>query len=136
MSDFDELIDYLIEVIGEVIEKIPNEELVENVQDTIQSVWDKLSNSEYEIDEEHKEILIDKLADALNLSPDVVSDHIDIITHADSASFEDLTTEKVSEVSLADNKTWDGEFTSAGCWDECIASVDDPSKRLTCGYHC
>ena len=136
MSDFDEIIDFFTQIIGEAIEKVPDVgEIGDNLQDTIQSVWDKFSSSEFEIDDEHKEILIGKLAEAMNLSPEVVSEQLEAISNVSSSSFDDQTAEKVTDVVMENDQKWDGSFTSAGCWDECKVSVGDPGKRMVCGYY-
>lgn len=133
MSDFDEFIDFITDVIDEAIDNVPEDtELTEHVQDTLNIVFDKLSDSQFELDNEHKEILIEKLADALNLSTGEVSEQLETISAINDGSFSDLTADGVSEGSKSGK--WNGEFGSAGCWDECYATTKDHGKRLSCGY--
>ncbi len=133
MSDFDEFIDFITDVIDEAIDNVPEDaELTEHVQDTLNIVFDKLSDSQFELDNEHKEILIEKLADALNLSTGEVSEQLETISAINDGSFSDLTADGVSEG--AKSGQWNGEFGSAGCWDECYATTKDHGKRLSCGY--
>jgi len=136
MSDFDDLFEHLTDIIGEAIDKIPNgSEIVENIQNSIHFVLDKLNDASIELDDEHRDVLISKLAEALNTSPESISENLDTITLS-SESFADKVTENVTDVPIDDSsKAWDGSFQSAGCWDECIASVGEASKRLVCGYH-
>lgn len=131
MSDIDDFLD----LIGELIDKLPNgEEIVDNIQDSIQSIWDKLNDSNIELDDEHKELLINKLAETWGESPDVVAKNWDVIT-SNAPEFVDNTKDKVTDVDISDSfKQWKGEFTD-GCWDVCVASIGEGSKRMTCGYY-
>lgn len=133
MSDFDEFIDFITDVIGEAIDNIPaDEELSEHVQDTLNVVLDRLSDSQFELDEEHEEIIINYLADALNISTEEVSEQLETISSISDSSFDDVTAEGVAAGENAGK--WNGEFGSAGCWDECYATTKDHGKRLSCGY--
>lgn len=135
MSDFDELIDFLTDAIGQVVDNIPNgDDIIDHVQDSIQSVLEKLDDMNVDIDDENKEIIVNKLAEALNVSPEMVSDSIATISQADSTSFADNVSDNVSDIEISTDKTWKGDFQGI-CWDECLASVKDPGKRMTCGYY-
>ena len=106
---------------------------LDSIESTISTYLEELNNVGVDFDDTHRDILLSKIADILNVSQDVIDDNISIIQ--DSSSMGTLPMSDFGDVQVDDNHTWNGEFTSAGCWDECKVSVGDAGKRLTCGYN-
>jgi len=135
MTDFNDFIDYLENVIGNAISNIPNGEgIADHVHETMQFVMDQVTNSEFELDDEHKAKLIEQLADAMNLSQDEVSEQLGTISKVGSSSFKDSTMDDVTD--LDTKKLWNGDFTSnPPCWIVCENATGHAYKRMTCGYN-
>lgn len=137
IMDFDDLLNSLTELLGHLVENLPEGvNLMEEAQDKFEEILGLISSSDIELNDDQKSEIVSKIADAINATPESVSENLDTIMKTSSTSFADQTVDKVTGIPTNEvTKGQDISFTSIGCWDECIATVDEAGKRLTCGYH-
>lgn len=134
MADFEDLIDSFVDLLSGI--NLPEgDELMENVHNTLNSLINKISDAHIGLSDEQTTMIVEKFAEAFHLPEDTVSSNLDAIIHTNSESLADKVSDKVSEIPIAKENSGSAISFTGNCWDECIASVQDAGKRLTCGYH-
>lgn len=149
----EDLFDQLINAVSEHLSGITDCGALDNlmeqssslINDSIANLDDNISN----LDESSFNEIVSHVIDSLGIEASSAAENISVAAGIDSTSFlGNVGEEAFSNIDLgitenldgsetigAENKSgWQGQFTG-NCWDECQASVQDPGKRLTCGYH-
>lgn len=137
----EELIEELLSQIAEGLsgmgDVIDVDNIMDNASDSLHDLMDNLSESGVDLTDENRQLIVDQIMEAVGGDPNLIADNLAAL--ADNGfdwpandAFPDTT-----DVDLGAAAGNGGEisFGSAGCWDECIASVQDAGKRMTCGYH-
>lgn len=147
---FDQLIDAVAEHLSGIADSDALDALMEKSSDLIQESLANLDDNVSALDETTFTQIVNNVVQSLGLDPTTAADNISTVAAIDGTAFTghgieenftqiDLNTPgklapDESVVPQPHRKPWGGAFTG-NCWDECQASVKDPGKRLTCGYH-
>lgn len=150
----EDLFDQLINAVGEHLSGITDSGALDNlmeqssdlINESIANLGDNISN----LDESSFNEILNHVIDSLGIDAASAAENISVAAGIDSTSFMGNAGEEAfskidlgitenldgSEPFANESKSggWQGQFTG-NCWDECQASVQDPGKRLTCGYH-
>ena len=149
----EDLFDQLLNAVSEHLSNITDSETLDYlmeqssniINESITNLGDNISN----VDESSFNEILNHVIESLGIDASTAYENISVVAHIDDSSFIGNVNEEIfSKINLdiTENHTltepvvpenhirWKGEFVG-NCWDECQASVKDPGKRLTCGYH-
>ena len=147
----DDILDSLIDALGDRLSDLVGSDQLGSV---MEQATDALNHTLSNLDIEHLDPgsfdnIIDQVVSTLGLDPSTAADHLGTVSNLDQISFSghgldgSFTTINMNgpntSGTIVENldhthKSWQGEFTGI-CWEECIASVKDAGKRMTCGYY-
>ena len=141
---FNELISIVTDRLSDLTDTINIDDIMQSATDAIQSTVEALSNADIDLDEDTKETLISRIIDSFDGGDtSTILDNLHFITENPLDGIgetSDIASQGMDFSSVADTGTVaqsngaQMSFGSIGCWDECFATTQDHSKRLTCGY--
>jgi len=136
MEDFiADILSKIAERLGDVADSVDVDSLMDKSTDAIHSIVDKISESGIALDGASREGILSQIAEAIGGAPESIADNLAALASEGGLSLPG--SEDFGEIPISDTGTGgDVSFGSAGCWDECIASVKEAGKRMTCGYYC
>ena len=136
MEDFiGDILHQIAERLGDASDALDVDALIDQSSEALHSIVDKISESGVEIDENNREFFLNQIAEAIGGAPETIADNLSALAEGGGLAMPDNL--DFTEVNIQDGGNGsDISFGSAGCWDECIASVKEAGKRMTCGYYC
>lgn len=135
MEDFiADILHQIAERLGEASDAIDVDGIIGQSSEALHSLVDKITDSGLEIDDSNRDFFLNQIAEALGDAPETIAENLSALAGGGLAMPDNLD---FTEVNIQNGGNGSEiSFGSAVCWDECIASVKEAGKRMTCGYYC